>query len=386
MSSPVPPPPTLVATPADLDEMLRVLSASDHVAVDTESNSLHAYRERVCLIQFSVPGTDFIVDPIALKDLSPLAPLFANADRQKILHAADNDLAVLARDYRFTFANIFDTMAAARSLGWTQVGLAAILEAQFGVKLNKAYQRADWGRRPLLPAMLDYARFDTHYLAALRDRQIDALVSTGHWPEALEEFERLARVRVVPDTPSPDPMACWRVKGAYDLGPQQAAVLQAVYQYRETQAERQDVPPFKVMGEPTLLELARQAPRSTDDLRKITGMTPPQIGRHGRHLLQSIEQGLQAPGLRPPRGEREPDEVRDRYDLLHTWRKNRAKVRGVESDVILPRTVLRDLSRHPPRTHVDLEQVADFGPRRREMYGNEILDLLSGAPAVPEGA
>ena len=386
MSSFVPPPPTFVATPSELEAMLRVLTASDHVAVDTESNSLHAYRERVCLIQFSVPGIDFIVDPIALKDLSALAPLFANPDQQKILHAADNDLAALARDHRFTFANIFDTMAAARSLGWTQVGLAAILEAQFGVKLNKAYQRADWGRRPLLPAMLDYARFDTHYLAALRDRQSEALVSTGHWPEVVEEFERLARVRTVADSPSPEPMAFWRVKGAHDLGPQQAAVLQSVYQYREAQAERQDVPPFKIMGEPTLLELARHAPRSTDDLRTIAGMTPPQIGRHGRQLLQAIEQGLQAPGLRPPRGEREPDEVRDRYDLLHTWRKNRAKVRGVESDVILPRTVLRDLSRNPPRTHDDLEQVTDFGPRRREMYGVEILALLLDAASAPEGA
>jgi ribonuclease D len=386
MSSSAPPPPTVVATPADLDAMLRVLTASDHVAVDTESNSLHAYRERVCLIQFSVPGTDFVVDPVALKDLTALAPLFANPGQQKILHAAENDLAVLARDYGFTFANIFDTMAAARSLGWAQVGLAAILEAQFGVKLNKAYQRADWGRRPLLPAMLDYARFDTHYLAALRDRQSEALVSTGHWPEVFEEFERLARVRVVPDAPSPDPMAFWRVKGAYDLGPQQAAILQVVYQYREAQAERQDVPPFKVMGEPTLLELARHAPRSTEGLHTITGMTPPQIGRHGRHLLHAIEQGLQAPGLRPPRNEREPDEVRDRYDLLHTWRKNRAKVRGVESDVILPRTVLRELSRNPPRSHEDLTQVVDFGPRRREMYGGEILALLTGAGAATESA
>jgi len=190
----------------------------------------------------------------------------------------------------------------------------------------------------------------------------------------------------VADSPSPEPMAFWRVKGAHDLGPQQAAVLQSVYQYREAQAERQDVPPFKIMGEPTLLELARHAPRSTDDLRTIAGMTPPQIGRHGRQLLQAIEQGLQAPGLRPPRGEREPDEVRDRYDLLHTWRKNRAKVRGVESDVILPRTVLRDLSRNPPRTHDDLEQVTDFGPRRREMYGVEILALLLDAASAPEGA
>ena len=123
----------------------------------------------------------------------------------------------LRRDYGFEFANIFDTMSAARTLGWPQVGLAAILDTQFGVTMNKKYQRADWKRRPLTPEQLDYARLDTHYLLALRDQQLEALTESGRWQEAQEEFERLARLRAEPTAAAPDPAAFWRVKGAREL-------------------------------------------------------------------------------------------------------------------------------------------------------------------------
>src|SRR5471030_370907 len=195
MSSPPLPPPILVADEAGLGQLVRALASYPVVAVDTESNSLHAYRERVCLIQFSTPAADYIVDPIGLPDLNPLAPFFANPGQQKVFHAAEYDLICLRRDYNFEFTNIFDTMSAARTLGWPQVGLAAILDTHFGVKLSKKYQRADWKRRPLTPEQLNYARLDTHYLAALRDTQLEALTESGRLQEAHEEFARLAQPR-----------------------------------------------------------------------------------------------------------------------------------------------------------------------------------------------
>jgi ribonuclease D len=381
MPSPLPPP-TLVADPRALDALVSALAGCETVAVDTESNSLHAYRERVCLIQFSTTEADYIVDPIALQDLSALAPLFASPDQEKIFHAAEGDLLNLGRDFGFTFTNIFDTMTAARTMGWPQVGLAAILDTHFGVSLNKKYQRADWGRRPLTGEMLDYARFDTHFLPELRDRQFQALTESGNWPEAHEEFARLARIRVESRDEGPDPLAFWRVKGAFDLPPQRAAVLQSLFVWREAQAERIDQPPFKVMGEPALLAIARHAPVRIDELPRVAGLAPSQVHRYGRDLIKAMERGLHAPP--PPRLplDREPDDVRDRYERLHTWRKERAKARGVESDVIVPRTALRDMARRPPRTHEDLAQIADFGPWRRETYGAEILALLSGVPAA----
>ena len=372
------PPPILVADHDSLGRLVGTLALCPVVAVDTESNSLHAYRERVCLIQFSTLAADYIVDPIRLPDLSPLAPFFANPGQQKVFHAAEYDLICLKRDYRFEFTNIFDTMSAARTLGWPQVGLAAILDTHFGVKVNKKYQRADWKRRPLTPEQLDYARLDTHYLVALRDRQLQALTESGRGPEADEEFARLARPRGDSDNAGPDPTAFWRVSGARDLTPAQAAVLQALFAYREQQAERMDRPPFKVMGEATLMELARRAPRDAVGLQGLPGMTPEQIQRHGHGVLQAVQQGLDAPAPQAPQVEREPDAVQNRYDRLHTWRKQKARARGVESDVILPRTVLWDLARRAPRTRGELAHIADLGPWRRDTYGEEILALLTG--------
>lgn len=373
---------TLVANSDALAHLVAALARAPVVAVDTESNSLHAYRERVCLIQISTPDADYIVDPIALPDLSTLGPVMANAGQQKILHAAENDLVCLRRDFQFSFANIFDTMTGARTLGWPQVGLAPILKTHFGVTMDKKYQRADWQRRPLTPEQLEYARLDTHYLVALRDKQFDELSASGRWPEAHEEFDRLARGRDEQDGIGTPSSAFWRVKGARDLSPQQAALLDAVFTYREREAERLDRPPFKIMAEATLMELVRRAPRETQELRRVPGMTSEQVRRHGQALLSAIEQGLQAAPQHAPQEAREPDDVRDRYDRLHTWRKERARARGVESDVIVPRTTLHDLARRVPRTHDELTTIKDFGPWRRGAYGDEILALLA-APAPP---
>lgn len=372
----------LVADADALAQLVAALALAPVVAIDTESNSLHAYRERVCLIQISTSKADYIVDPIALSDLSALGPVMANPGQQKILHAAEGDLVCLRRDFQFTFANIFDTMTGARTLGWPQVGLAPILNTHFGVAMDKKYQRADWKRRPLTPEQLEYARLDTHYLVALRDRQFDELNASGRWPEAKEEFERLARGRDDRDVVHTPPPAFWRVKGSRDLSPQQAALLDVVFTYREREAERLDRPPFKVMAEAVLLELARRAPRHTEELRRVPGMTSDQTRRHGAALLRAIEQGLQAPPQDAPREAREPEDVRDRYDRLHTWRKERARARGVESDVIVPRTTLHDLARCAPRTRDELTTIKDFGPWRRDAYGDEILALLT-APAQP---
>src|SRR3989338_7284646 len=182
------PPPVLVADAASLRTLVAELQTEPVVAVDTESNSLHAYRERVCLLQFSSCTRDYIVDPLQLRDLSPLGGLFADPRQQKVFHAAEYDLLCLKRDYQFEINEVFDTMLAARILAWPQVGLAPILETRFGVQVDKKHQRADWGRRPLTAAQLDYARIDTHFLIPLRDMLLTELTALGRLEEAREDF------------------------------------------------------------------------------------------------------------------------------------------------------------------------------------------------------
>ena len=162
------PPPLWVDAPVVFHQMIGDLSAESRIAVDTESNSLHAYREQVCLIQFTTPLKDYVVDPLALNDLSALGPIFSDPKIEKIFHAAEYDLICLRRDFGFKISNLFDTMHAARRMGYPYVGLDNLLAEKFQFEMDKRHQKADWAVRPLTAAQLDYARLDTHFLFALR--------------------------------------------------------------------------------------------------------------------------------------------------------------------------------------------------------------------------
>ncbi|MEW5718697.1 MAG: ribonuclease D, partial [Chloroflexota bacterium] len=224
-----------VQTPSALDALCATLTAQTAIAVDTEADSLFSYFEKVCLLQFSTREADFIVDPLAFAattdGIAALAPVFANARIEKVFHAAEYDILCLKRDYRFTFAHIFDTMIAARILGWKNYGLGNTLQERFGVALNKKMQRADWGHRPLSAEQIAYAREDTHYLLRLRDVQMEELMSRGRVEEAREEFERLTRVEPAPRRFDPD--AYWNITGARDLNPAQLGILRELYRFRD---------------------------------------------------------------------------------------------------------------------------------------------------------
>src|SRR5919109_3568295 len=196
MTDEVLPPPVWVADQNSLKHMVAKLSVQPRIAVDTESNSLHAYRERVCLIQFSITEVDFVVDPFAVKDLISLAPVFADPKIEKIFHAAEYDPIFLRRDFGFQFANLFDTMQAARILGYPFVGLDNLLAEKFQFEMDKRHQKADWAVRPLTAAQLDYARLDTHFLFDLRDVLEAELREKDRLQIALEDFARACKVEI----------------------------------------------------------------------------------------------------------------------------------------------------------------------------------------------
>lgn len=246
--------PVLVDTQSELAELATGLKGCPRIAVDTESNSLYAYRERVCLIQVSVPGTDYLVDPLALDDLSPLGEVFESAEHQKIFHAADYDLMVLRRDFGFVTRSVFDTMWAARILGWPKVGLGDIMATHFGVHPNKKYQRYNWGTRPLDRKALTYAWMDSHYLIALSDIQRSELEAAGRWEEAREVFDYLAGTVDVPPNEN-HARYYWRLKGVHALHPYAKRQLYQLYLWRERTAERLDRPPVKVMSSGRLVTL-----------------------------------------------------------------------------------------------------------------------------------
>jgi ribonuclease D len=366
----------LITQASALERLARLLAGESLIAVDTESNSLYAYQEQVCLIQFSIAGHDFVVDPLALSDLSCLAPIFSNPAIEKVFHAAEYDLICLKRDFGFEFANLFDTMIAARILGRKEVGLGALLQAEFGVSVNKRHQRANWGVRPLPPYLLAYAQVDTHYLIPLRNRLRAELEGRGLWPLAQEDFQRLSRVNGHAAGHKDD---CWRVSGAHDLAAQNAAVLKELCRYRDQVARALNRPLFKVIGDRALLAIAQACPSSLDELRRLSALSPLQIERYGKELLAAVQRGLAASPLFPPYTPRPDEAFLNRLEALRHWRKKTAQKMGVQSDVILPRDLLHTLAEHNPQTEDALAVLMKDVPWRFAHFGKQILEVLAAA-------
>ncbi len=368
------PSPELIETDRQLKSLIPRLKQHDRLAVDTESNSLYAYQERVCLIQFSVPEVDVLVDPLASSDLSPLGPIFATPKIEKVFHAAEYDLVCLRRDFGFAVQGLFDTRIAARTLGRPLTGLADLLAQELDIHLDKRFQHANWGKRPMTQPLLEYARLDTHYLLPLRDRLAKELSDAGRVEEYQEAVDMLAC------SPSPttsdDGQAFWGITNARKLTPEQAAVLRELFKFRDRQARRLDRPPFKVMGDSTLMAIAQAEPANAAGLEGLPGMNTRQIQRYGEEIVAAVARGRTAPHPHHPKAERADQVVVARYDALRKWRKRVAAERRVESDVILPREVMWQVARRAPRTLEALQEIMACLPWRYQAYGPSILEAV----------
>ncbi len=371
---------TLITEAEALNDLARRLEAQPVVAVDTEANSLFAYRQQVCLLQFSTPEEDFLVDPFAIPDLSPLAPVFRGKTPLKVFHAAEYDLIGLRRDFGFEFQSIFDTMLAARILGRERIGLGALLEAEFGVRLNKRLQRANWGERPLPAELLEYASLDTHYLIPLRQRLEEELHQRGLWELAMEDFNRLAvavmRKSTNPEDREGQEVAWWRLLGARRLTPRQAAVLQELCRYRQSVARSMNTAPFRVLGNHTLLAIVHSLPSNLTELSHLPGMTHGKVHHHGKALLEAVQRGLRNPPLYPPPPAPRDVSLRQRLLELRHWRKQQAERLGTYVEAILPRDLMVTLAKTCPTDMEQLAVILHDSPWRLEHFGPEILGVL----------
>lgn len=370
-----------ISSPIWVDDEIKLkrlvddLSTQSRIAVDTESNSLHAYRERVCLIQFSTDKKDYLLDPLALEDLSLLAPIFANPNIEKIFHAAEYDLICMSRDFGFEFTNLFDTMQAARILGYKYVGLDNILAEKFSVKVDKRHQKANWGARPLKPEQLAYASMDTQYLIPLRDMLEKELHEAGRWDLAQDDFLLAQSV----DTPREKLNgSSWkRYSSRKNITPRELTILSKLTECRDEIAEKLDRPPFKVITNNMLLDIAKNVPEKDVDLAGI-GLTQRQIRLWGGQILAAAKRGVGAPLVKVEQAKRPKDATLKRLDKLKTWRKNLAEEMKVESDIILPKSFLNILSEYPPKNIDELKSIMCDSPNRFAKFGDQIYSLIGG--------
>jgi len=333
----------VIDTEEKLAAFLPRLRAADWVALDTEADSLHAYPEKVCLIQISVAGDDWLIDPLAGITLDPL--LDALNAHELIMHGADYDLRLLEKHHQFIPSAIFDTMLAARLLGERQFGLSALVERFLGVALDKGLQKANWAQRPLTERMEKYARADTHHLKSLADKlKIELeLKNRLHWHQE-------SCARLIQDCTRPqlvDPESLWRVKGSTRLSRQALAILRELWRWRESEALRANRPPFFILNHEKLVDVAAAAAmkRPVEDLLPLR-MSP----RRRARLLEAIKTGLTVPADSQPqvlrRNFQRPTEAEfGRYRELETIRDTSADELGIDPALVAGRSMLGDLAR-----------------------------------------
>ena len=361
-----------------LAEVVALISRETEVAVDLEMDSLHHYQEKVCLIQISTRTESWLIDPLALKDLSPLAAPFGDPGILTVMHGSDYDIRSMHRDFGIEVSNLFDTMIASRILGITEFGLAALLKARFGIELNKKYQKADWSKRPLSPEMCAYATADTSDLLQLYDQLRAELVEKDRLSWLEEECRLVCQARVN-EKEGPLFLSC---KGAGKLKGRSLAILEELLQLRDQQAREQDRPAFKVISAETLLEIAENRHRSANELNSIKGMTPGQIQRYGDRIMAAVAVALAMPEEELPRFPRqlrdEPsDGTKERIKCLKSWRQEKSRKLGLEPGVIAPNWLLEGVADANPVDIAALDNMPGMREWQKKLYGQELLTELA---------
>lgn len=370
---------------AELRALAKDLLREKVVAVDTEADSFYHYFDKTCLVQIASSEGIFLVDPLALggpPELAPLAPLFASKKVRKVFHAAEYDLYVLKRDCGFEFANLFDTMISAQLLGYPAVGLSALSQRHFNVTLPKDEQRSDWSARPLSESQMLYAAADVAYLIPLAEKLEAQLEEKGRLAWAREEFETLV-ARTWP-TREFDGAGYLRIKGAKGLSPAQLSILRELYLLRDARAREVDRPPFKVLGNRTLLEIAQREPGSLAELGRIKGITELILRRLGKEILAAVAKGASAPHAPPKRiegsGRKRMDRRTERrVERLKRWRTARARELGLDPGVLCPNTCLEAIAWRNPAKTAEVAEVAELKGWQVREFGREIVEVLRGA-------
>ena len=337
-----------VRTTDELERWVARIGAGP-LALDLEADSFHHYRSKVCLVQLGCAEAVALVDPLGGLAMTPLASVLDDAGVRKVLHGADYDLRILQRDFGFLTRGLFDTMIASRLVGERAFGLAALVEARLGVKLDKRHQRADWSARPLSPEMEAYAAEDVRHLMPIADWLEGRLRSLGRLAWAEEEFRKLEDIRYTAEPV--DPEGFRRVRGARELSARGLAVLRDIRALREDEAQARDVPPFKIVRDEILLELARAWPRTLGELGRIPGLPRRFVrGDAAERLLERVQRALTLPESALPSIERSARVRTDRAleERVRAFQKRRdvlATELDLEVSVLASRGVIEGLIR-----------------------------------------
>jgi ribonuclease D len=362
----------LVDQPGQIQPLLAAIERAGEVVMDTEADNMYRFRVRICLLQFYLGGEVFLVDALAPVNLDPLWPLLAR--KHLVMHGSDFDLRLLHDLCRFRAKSLFDTMLAAQLLGRSRIGLASLIEENFGVALDKDGQKANWSKRPITQKLLDYAALDVWYLPALRDILKGELKRLGR----LDWMDQQCRAQIESGATgfAPADPNDWRIGRLERLRPRGLCVLHAVWHWRQEQALRLDTPPFKVCSNELLLRLAGAADGggSEEDILSSVNLGKRHarlIGSLGAAVRSGIQRDPRTLPRRPGRDRSHVPLTQAEIELLDRIKEDRDKIASkysIEATLIANRSQLSQIAREPGKL-------------------GEILlpwqaSLLSGAPSL----
>jgi len=368
-----------VRTPADVAALGECLRGARAIGLDTEADSLHHHREKVCLIQLASEGSGaLLIDPLSVRELDALGTALADANVVKVLHGADYDVSSLKRDFGFRIVRVFDTMIASRFLGLPEVGLQAVLRNELGVTVSKSSQKDDWSVRPLTPLQEQYALADVRHLLPLHERLSEKLRAQGRLAWVEEESAAVAASE--PVRRGRDADGWLRVKGARRLPPRQQAVLREMHEWREDLAEATDIPAFRIISPQALLALAQTPPLEARQVHRTPGL-PRLAKQRADELVAAAARAQALPEDRLPRVPREhrpliAPAVARRIDALRSWRAEAARRLALDVSLVLPQRLLEKVAEAAPRDAAGLAQVEGLRPWRAQELGAEILRVL----------
>ncbi|MCK5417242.1 MAG: ribonuclease D [Desulfobacterales bacterium] len=349
------------------------------IGVDLEADSMYHFKEKVCLIQIATPNATAVIDPLQIKNLSALKPVFRRADIQKVFHGADYDVRSLYRDFKISINNLFDTELACRFLGFKESGLDAVLTKRYNVRLDKKYQRKDWSKRPLPEDMIAYAAADVHYLVPLAKSLQHELKNKGRLSWVQEECTYLSKVR--PASIDSGPLLLG-FKGAGKLDPRGLAVLEELLHLRKKNAQQQDRPLFRIMGNKSIMALAETRPQSIKKLVKTEVLGSKQLDRYGKDIILAVKKALRMPARDLPIYPRKTAPmvraiVAQRVKELRRWRDRLANKLEIDPAIICTKALISAIAVQRPVSVSSLSTVKELKTWQATGFGSDIIDILN---------
>lgn len=381
-AAPSDPPYRLIRTPAELAHFAADVSPAHLLAVDLEADSMFHFQEKVCLLQMAGAGQRGVIDPLEVKHLSPLVPLFENPRICKVFHGADYDVRSLYRDFGIVINNLFDTQVATQFLGERETSLGAVINRRFGVRLDKRFQKKDWSQRPLPDAMVAYAAADVLHLIPLALQLMHELKQKGRLEWVREECDLLSRVR--PPNNSAEPLFI-KFRGAGRLPRRNLAALEGLLDYRRKLAARWDRPPFKVFSSAALLKIATEMADTPAAIEAARCLSPKQIRPHAEALAAIVTRakGLHDQALPSYPRKRRPNVhpmVAERILAIKHWRDHLAQRLELDPALLFNKALMTAIAVQPPADLEALGRIDGIRNWQVTAFGRDLLKVVAARP------